>query len=268
MSLQPRATICILTYGDFLPYFCRCYESVFKHTPRRDYELRIGFNDSPGHFKHLMGQLMPSYVVPPGPRTGVEELTLRDPDGHTVRLWNSAVNLYKEPMARNMFYKKPLTSEYMIWFDDDSFVEAGWWDELVTLFDRRTDYIGQEWWAGYFPGQTDMIRAQPWYRGVPFATRNGQLGVRFMTGGFTAIRTERLYSVNHPDTSFRWKGQTLKHNGGDTLLGEIASQLGWSRCRHDKHIKVNLDLNGNHPAPRRGTGAGRTFGSDVDAALH
>jgi hypothetical protein len=266
MSLEPRATICILTYGDYLPFFQRCFTSVMRHTPRAVFELRLGFNNAQHSFAFAMGQLMPSYAVPPGKRTGLEELTLRDPDGHTVRLWNSGVNLYKEPMARHMFYRKPLTTEYTIWFDDDSHVEAGWWDALVPVLDRGIDYIGQEWWANYFPGQAEMIAQQPWYRRVPFARRDGQPGVRFMTGGFIALRTDRLKHVNFPDTDFRWKGDTLKQYGGDTLLGEIANQLDWTRCRHDRHIKVNVDLQDRHPAPRRG-GTGKQFGSDLDVIL-
>jgi hypothetical protein len=35
---------------------------------------------------------------------------------------------------------------------------------------------------------------------------------------------------------------------------------------HDAHIKVNVDLKGNHPAPRRG-GTGKQFGSDLDIAI-
>ena len=48
----------------------------------------------------------------------------------------------------------------------DSFVEPGWWDALLPLLEQRIDYIGQPWWVRYLPGQQDMIRAQPWYRGV------------------------------------------------------------------------------------------------------
>jgi hypothetical protein len=266
MSEKPRATICLLTYGDYVPYFERCFESILRYTPQNQYELRLGFNDAAVSFDYALKRLYTSYVPSTVPPTGLQRLTLRDAAGHTVRLWNSAVNLYKEPMARLMYYQVPLTTDYTIWFDDDSYVEAGWWEELVRVLDRGIDYIGQEWWVGYFPGQTDMIAEQPWYRGVPCAVINGRPGVRFMTGGFMAVRTECLRLANFPDTEFRWKGDSLKQYGGDTLLGEIANQLGWTRCPHHKHIKINVDLQGNHPAPRRG-GTGRQFGSDIDAVV-
>ena len=87
-----------------------------------------------------------------------------------------------------------------------------------------------------------------------------------MTGGFLALRTHCLRFANFPDTTLHWKGDGLKQYGGDTMLGEIAHQLGWTRCRHDKHIKINVDLQGKHPAPRRG-GTGRQFGSAIDAVV-
>ena len=88
----------------------------------------------------------------------------------------------------------------------------------------------------------------------------------FHTGGFLAVRAQRLREANFPDTESVWKGQTLQQYGGDTLLGEVARQLGWSRATFDTHVKVNVDLEGNHPAPRRG-GTGRQFGADVDVAV-
>jgi hypothetical protein len=87
-----------------------------------------------------------------------------------------------------------------------------------------------------------------------------------MTGGFLAVRTACLGEANFPDTATRWKGHSVQQYGGDTLLGEIARQLGWSRAPHSAGIHVNVDLDGKHPAPRRG-GIGRQFGSDVDVAI-
>jgi hypothetical protein len=190
----------------------------------------------------------------------------RDPRGAPVHFWNSPRNLFKEPMARLMFHDLPLTTEYAIWLDDDTFVEPGWWPELCAVMDRQIDYIGQPWWVYYLPGQAEMIQAQPWYRDVPFEVQQGRPGVQYMTGGFIAIRARRLKEANFPDTAMQWKGDVLKQYGGDTLLGEIARQLGWTRVFHDRHVKVNVDLQGRHPAPRRG-GTGRQFGSDVDIAI-
>jgi hypothetical protein len=87
-----------------------------------------------------------------------------------------------------------------------------------------------------------------------------------MTGGFIVTRADLLRQANFPDVGFTWKGHLLQQYGGDTLLGEIARQLGWTWAIHDAHVKVNVDLQGKHPAPRRG-GTGRQFGSDIDIAV-
>jgi len=165
-----------------------------------------------------------------------------------------------------MYHDVFLETEYTIWFDDDSYVAAGWWPALCQILERKIDYIGQRWWVPYLPGQTEMIQAQPWYRNLPFESKDGKLGVHFMTGGFMAVRSERIRQANFPDVKFAWRDDTLKQYGGDTLLGEIARQLGWTQAFHDAHIKINVDMQGNHPAPRRG-GAGRQFGSEIDVAV-
>jgi tetratricopeptide (TPR) repeat protein len=264
----PRATVCILTFGDYLPYFRRCLASVLRHTPAGRIELRLGFNAAPASLAYARGELPAeggaAEDVPLA--GGVRRESYVSRGGMTVRLWVSPANLYKWPMVRLMFHDVPLTTDYAVWFDDDSFVEEGWWETLCPLFDRGVDYIGQPWWVNHLPGQEDMLRAQSWYRGVPFEARDGRPGVWFMTGGFLALRSERLREANFPDTERAWKGDTLKHHGGDTLLGEIARQLGWTRSAHDTHVKVNVDLEGRHPAPRRGR-TGRQFGSDVDAVV-
>ena len=48
----PRATVCILTYGDYLPYFRRCLDSVLSNTPAAEIELRLGFNDATASFEY------------------------------------------------------------------------------------------------------------------------------------------------------------------------------------------------------------------------
>jgi tetratricopeptide (TPR) repeat protein len=263
-----RATVCILTYGDYREYFGRCLDSVLEHTPLDQIELRLGFNDAESSFAYAWEKLGAREAWPELTRlpADIERFTFHSPLGMKVLLWKSPVNLYKEPMARLLYHNVVLDTEYAIWLDDDSYVEEGWWPALCQVMDRQIDYSGQSWWADYFPGQTEMIKAQPWYRNLPFDLQDGKPGIRFMTGGFVLLRSERIRQADFPDTTFTWNSDTLKQYGGDTLLGEIARQLGWTRVVHEAHIKVNVDMQGNHPAPRRG-GTGRQFGSEVDVAI-
>ena len=234
---------------------------MLSHTPPGRIELRLGFNDAPASLEYAR-QALPTQgaVESQTLQGGVRRSSYASRDGLLVRLWDSPANLYKEPMARILYHDLPLVTDYAVWLDDDSFVEEGWWQALCPLLDRGIDYIGQEWWDNYLPGQEEMIRAQPWYRGVAFERRAGRTGCWFVTGGFMAIKAQGIRTVNFPDTEQDWKGDRLKQYGGDTLLGEIAHQLGWSRVVHHAHVKVNVDLVGKHPAPRRG-GSGRQFGA-------
>jgi hypothetical protein len=263
-----RATVCLLTHGDHLAYFRRALVSVEQHTPPQAIELRVGFNAAPGSFHFALGRLLPDHGEPVVETLegGVERWSFTSGHGTVVRLWNSPTNLYKEPMCRLLYHSAPLPTEYAVWLDDDSHVQAGWWEALQPLFDERIDYLGQFWWVDYLPGQREMIQAQPWHRGVPFAARDGREGVEFATGGFMAVRVDRLCQANHPDTAAVWNDETLRQFGGDTLLGEIARQLGWSRKAHHRHVQINVDLQGRHPAPRRG-GTGRQFGASVNVVI-
>jgi tetratricopeptide (TPR) repeat protein len=267
-TTRARATVCILTYGNYPEYFRRSLDSVLQHTPLEQIELRLGFNDAPASFQYAFQTLggdsaAVEKTLLPGE---IERFTFLSPRGVLVRLWKSPVNLYKEPMARLLYHDVFLDTEYTIWFDDDSFVEEGWWPALCQVLDRKIDYIGQRWWVDYFPGQTEMIQAQAWFRKLAFESRDARLGIHFMTGGFIALRSERIRQANFPDVAFMWRDQQLQQYGGDTLLGEIARQLGWSQAVHDAHVKINVDMQGNHPAPRRG-GTGRQFGSEIDAVI-
>ena len=265
---SPAATICILTYGDYLPYFSRCLDSVLRTVPPLRYELRLGFNAAP----QAVQMVRDRFQLEPKPITEVQlgsdlfRTQFRTADGLTVTMWVSNENLYKEPMARLMYHDIPLTTDYTVWLDDDSYVRPGWWEALDSLLCDRIDYIGQPWWVDYLPGQTSMIQAQPWYREIPFDRKDGQEGIWFMTGGFVVIRSECLRAANFPDTEFFWKGGTLTQYGGDTLLGEVARQLGWRCASHSDHVLVNVDLEDRHPAPRRG-GTGRQFGSAIEVAI-
>ncbi len=59
MTAPPIATICILTYGDYLAYYRRCLESVLAHTPADAFELRLGFNAATVSFHYTLGLLGP-----------------------------------------------------------------------------------------------------------------------------------------------------------------------------------------------------------------
>src|SRR5262249_42449595 len=101
-AAPPRATVCILTYGDYLPYFRRCLDSVLRHPRAGPVEIRLGFNGARAGLAYAR-QCLPAeggeaecHASP----DGVRRLSFTSRGGTAVRLWDSPVNLYKEPMAR------------------------------------------------------------------------------------------------------------------------------------------------------------------------
>ena len=153
MPPSPRATICILTYGNYLPFFLRCFESVLANTPRSEFELRLGFNDAATSFAYAMRRLCPAHVVPPGGTTGLKQLTLQAPGGHTVRCGTRAPTSTRSQWRALLYHGTPLTTEYAIWFDDDSYVEAGWWEALTPVLERGSITSARSGGRTTFPGK-------------------------------------------------------------------------------------------------------------------
>lgn len=257
------ATICILTYGDHLEYYLRCLHSVLECTPLERVELRIGFNASPKALAKTREILKPRGEFETKLEVRgqvVRRITLLLDLNRAVTLFVSEANICKLPMAHLMYHFPEISTEYAIWFDDDSYVEEGWWVALLPLMEQKIDYIGKQYILPVFRGQEEMFQAMPWYRGRRFFEQDGRPMVVFITGGVLAIRAARLRECNWPDMDFSFRGETLHHNGGDVMLGQIAHQLGWSRVDHEMFMHINVDMNDVHPAPRRGVSE-KVFGS-------
>lgn len=141
--------------------------------------------------------------------------------------------------------------DWVVWFDDDSWIEAAdWWPAMQAQI-RREDvcYVGQPWGAYLLPGQWDFIRAASWFRGKEPPLHEGKPFVPFAQGAYWWLRTDVLSTIDWPDPR-------LVHNGGDSLLGEAVRQQGRSLTPCEYGVRVN-------DAPRRGMSE-RPAGSSVD----
>ena len=107
---MPKVTICVLTYGDH-PHLARqAIESIRRHCPRPEYQLRVGAN-----------------AVGDETRAYLERL---ETAGEVDQLIMSPVNINKCPMMRRMFER--VDTDFVWWFDDDSYVtEPRAWSEWV-----------------------------------------------------------------------------------------------------------------------------------------
>jgi len=150
-------------------------------------------------------------------------------------------NKFKYPVMRELIYKKPVSTEWFIWFDDDSYVtDKRWLPKLEETIDKTYDdggrLYGQIYRWDLRAGQKEWIEAAHWYRNKPFLTATKGADnvhtIKFPTGGYWAVPYENLIDLFWPD-------ERIVHNGGDTMLGEAVRQQGYSVVGCHAHVKVN-----------------------------
>ena len=152
--------------------------------------------------------------------------------------------IYKYPMMRKLFYDTPILTDYVMWFDDDSFIKTsdvtGWLNSVEEQM-RDCDMLGSVYTIRYGSDQAAWVRSQPWYAGKPVEDKP-----RFATGGWWCIKASVL-------KKFDWPVQQIKHCGGDVALGILLAQHNLKL----KHFNSGVAINANHEgkessAERRG----------------
>lgn len=147
----------------------------------------------------------------------------------------------KWALMRRMLYHDPALPDqatHWLWLDDDTHAlpaAVTFWPAFLEKLDHY-DLAGFPYRILRRSGQADGIRAQPWCRSVTLTPQ-----FHFMQGGFWAARLACLQQWDFP---FR----EISHNGGDSMLGELAMQQRWRRLvltERTTPIRSN-------DAPRRG----------------
>jgi hypothetical protein len=149
----------------------------------------------------------------------------------------SPKNVPKYIAMRQLLSMRPVNSEWLVWFDDDSYFDMGGWEERTTRYieERRKEqicYFGLQCESEYFPGQWKFIQESTWYKGRQPELVRGQPGIRFILGGYWWLRADVARLIDWPD-------QRLSHNGGDTLLAEAVRQQGLPM--HAFHYGVHVN---------------------------
>lgn len=242
---QPDFTICVLLYGDHYLLARRCLDSIIERLPRNRYELRIGMN-----------------AVVPATASYVRELAQHGLVQATD-VYESTENILKYPMMRRMLHDPDnrVTSKYLIWFDDDSYLdwpvrtEFDWFGKIENLL-QDNDLLGAIYSIKFGGGQREWVQAQPWYTGKSPVGRQ----LTFATGGWWATHPEHLYRLDYP-----WP--ELTHNGGDTMLSECFLQQGLRVTNFREGVRINADEIGRESkAERRGLRDGLPIGYDYVAS--
>jgi len=170
----------------------------------------------------------------------------------------SAENLPKYKVMRDMFSLRPPKYEWILWFDDDSYIEKPFWYEATKLYieSRRSQnicYFGQPWFVHHLPGQWEFIKTMPWFKGKPPELIQGKPGITFAQGAYWGLRNDVRQLLDWPPSD-----RGLSHNGGDTLLGEAVRQQGLPFHKFHRGVKVNA-------AKRRGHSEAPAGSSNLNA---
>ena len=200
MGAVTPVTICVVLYGDYPALAQRCLESIYSAVDPRLFELRIGLNAVSERTRRMVDK----YIVPQG----------------NVTLYDEPKNIYKYPMLRKMFHDDPITTEWIVYFDDDSHITEGDW--LIRLNQAvnkhpKAGMFGKKYFYHLNTGQVAWYKAAEWYKGKQLQLRNGVPKVDFLTGGYWAVKTEHIVTTNWPDPR-------LSNNGGDVAMGEALRQ--------------------------------------------
>lgn len=232
-----KFTVCTVLYGgnpekgeDFHPMIFRTLESIVKTLPAEYMDLRIGAN--------RISQETKDYIKTLG----------------ATRLYVYDENRYKYPLMREMFWDQgcPITTNYVVWFDDDSTVRHPHWAPLLAenIINNSKFNVGCYGEKMLSPLRERHNRGwfteAPWHTGKPFHTRQGKEApngnrVVFCVGGFWCIKTEAIRKCNIPDPR-------LVHIGGDVTIGEQLHQQGY-RLHQFNSNKSLIITSGS---PRRG----------------
>ena len=227
-----KFSLCVLLYGDYLQLAERCLSSI-SSTPgliENVSDIRLGL--------HALGNYSRHHVMGWSKAVATQ--------GMKVHHYVPHGNVFKYPTMRRMFYDKvnPV-SDYVMWFDDDSYLtrEPDFWDRVSAVM-ANSDMIGQPWDIPLQGNQQKWIESQPWFNsevGKPRANR-----LSFCQGGWWCMRSVCLKELN-------WPVPELCHCGGDSMLGEAVRHKEYLVNKFDYGVRINADQDGNHSkASRRG----------------
>jgi len=214
-------------YGDYPKLASRCLSPV-SQLYKSGVEVRIGLNETSEATNKVVSDL---FI-------------------HSDRLVNLSFNpqIFKYPMMDRLFKAKPITTDYVMWFDDDSFIKDSnplAWLSATEKFmnDSESDMAGAIYHIPILPGQTDWRRLHcDWFVSGPLPGRPEM--TKFATGGWWIIKTSVI-------NKYKWPHPMLKHCGGDVLLGELIRHQGLKLSSYKAGVAVNADDNGKESASDR-----------------
>lgn len=220
------ATIYALLYGDDYKLHMRLLRSLEKHVPNDRVNINLWCN--------TVCNKTIDYIV---------EMD-KFPSGFAgdIDVEFSRENVPKYKVMRRMFHELWIPkTPWIIWFDDDSYIDKpDWWKKTKAKIEStpKLRYMGQPWYVHHLPGQWEFIQTAEWYKDRSpemCPTRSPKIkkpGITFAQGAYWWLRTDVMKEIDWPDPR-------LSHNGGDTLLGEAVRQQGHPFTKFHYGVAVN-----------------------------
>jgi SAM-dependent methyltransferase len=227
----PRlATVCLAVSDAASEAWRRCLEVVLAHSPRDAFALRFAGREAPESLAYLLGRLTPDGLAPEyALLPGQVERFWWDGPGPAVAVWHAPPGCDDDTLARLPCCDLAPEGDFLLWLRPDDALGASWWEAVRPLLQPGIDCIGRPAWADLGPEQVEWVRAQPWYRGVPFAMAKGRPRVRHPGGPVVGLRTACWREVDFPPPAPPHGPNPWAEPGGaDILLGAMAQQLGWT----------------------------------------
>ncbi len=222
MEHTPVFTVCALFYGDYPDIARRLLDSLNNPAWEGLFNFRIGLNNVGDKTAALIKNVNTELII-----TG-------DPP------------YYKYPMMRRLFYEKPITTKYVMWFDDDSCFSSNVNPDIFIKIEQALQQyhmVGLKARCRLQGKQAENIRKEPWYNYKPMSTG---FWVSFCSGAWWAARFDFLSKHN-------WPIPSLEHRGGDVLLGALCYQHDYTIGSFKDGIFIGANASGKWDSyPRRG----------------
>ncbi len=242
-----KFTVCICCYGDHLDLAQRCIDSILSNSPGHRIDLRIALNQPS---KRVLDYFM-----------GFDTRTF-------ANIYLNRGDRKKYPAMRELFWDHthPITTPYVLWFDDDSHViDKDWLIQLGECIVKNHGLgcrlYGTKLVHNLKAYQQQGFHPEKWFQEAPwwherwlheaYGTRESPQGkeILFVTGGFWALALEAIRAADIPD-------RRLELSGGDITIGAQVTQAGFTImdfCRHKTPVKWS-DAPPRGSSHRPGTG--------------
>lgn len=211
-----RFTVFVLGHGEYHTLFQRCIASLLTANGHRRLDIRVALNQ-PNKKMLEYATAFPKEVIS---KVYVDHGTRR-----------------KYPAMREMFWDAlhPITTKYLMWFDDDSHVGDSKWlvklgEAIVANHPLGCRMYGPKYFHAVSPTSKSALgiewfKQARWWKNEWLHLSGGQRRapngnqIVFASGGFWALATETMRAADIPDVR-------LNHNGGDITIGCQLVQAG------------------------------------------